>query len=309
MPEHKGISCELHVEDQKVNEYQVEQHGSVCSAYIISQEDKLFGFHLNVNCITLGGTARLDLELWADGQKLDGFTFTETSYLVDDAQIQDTTGAVKVVKLKFAKLETVDEKKGNPETRQDILQKLGTLEVKLWRAHHDATQTASLAYQPQPSKNPIYEKSIKGDSITHCTELANAKVIKTPSACGYLTRKIDPYESPWVTFLFRHASKSLLQAAEIIPKEKAKQILFEKNTQKDTKVKPAKDDATVKAQDPAQPQVELRQDDPALPVIKVSRSARGYKTKFQRDITDETLADDSYRRKRSRLEKHWPSDS
>ncbi|KAK6503727.1 hypothetical protein TWF481_008731 [Arthrobotrys musiformis] len=221
MPEHKGISCELQVEGSKATEYQVTTAGSICSSHIISQEDKLFSFHLNINSPMLGGggVGRLDLELWADGQKLDGFTFTETNYLVDDAQIQDMSGTVKVVKLRFAKLETVDEKKANMETRQDILTKLGTLEIKIWRAHQDITQTNSLLYQ-QPSTNPIHEKSIKGESITHCTKLADAKPVQNPSSSGYLTRKVDSYETPWVTFIFRHASKSLLEAAGIIPKEK-----------------------------------------------------------------------------------------
>ncbi|KAK6342486.1 hypothetical protein TWF718_007889 [Orbilia javanica] len=218
MPEHKGISCELHIDGQKATEYQTTQTGSICSSHVISQEDKLFSFHLNITSSTLGSVPRLDLELWADGEKLDSLTFTETEYVVDDAQILDSTNAVKVVKLKFAKLETVDAKMANLEARQDILQKLGTLEIKIWRAHHGVTQTNSFSYQKQPSMNPIHEKSIKGQEVTHCTKLAHPKTIKNPSSLGYLTRKIDAYETPWVTFIFRHASKSLLEAAEIIPK-------------------------------------------------------------------------------------------
>ncbi|KAF3209695.1 hypothetical protein TWF679_007232 [Orbilia oligospora] len=186
MPEHKGISCELHVEGQKATEYQVTQTGSISTSHIISQEGKIFSFHLNITSATLGSVGRLDLELWADGQKLDAFTFTETNYLVDDAQIQDSTGAVKVVKLRFAKLKTVDEKKADQETRQDILRKLGTLEIKLWRAHQDAIQTGSFAYQQEPSNNPIHEKSIKGESITHCTEFTNAKPIQNLSSSHYI---------------------------------------------------------------------------------------------------------------------------
>ncbi|EPS36348.1 hypothetical protein H072_10137 [Dactylellina haptotyla CBS 200.50] len=217
MPEYKGISCDLYVQESKAKEYSVAHHGSTCVEYVISQEDQLFSFKVNVNPTALGGnSSRLDLELWADGQQLDSFTFTETDYLVDDAQIQDYTGRVKAMKLRFTKINTIEEDLIEAESDQDILRKLGTLEVKIWRAHQDVIQTASLAYQPNLVQNPIYEKSIKGNSVSHCTELTNPYVIAEPSSWGYLTRKIDPYDTPWVTFIFRHASKALLQSGGIL---------------------------------------------------------------------------------------------
>ncbi|KAK6518629.1 hypothetical protein TWF506_005764 [Arthrobotrys conoides] len=296
MPEHKGISCELHVEGQKATEYQVTQAGPICTSHIISQEDKLFSFRLNITSATLGGSvARLDLELWADGQKLDAFTFTETDYLVDDAQIRDSTGTVKVVKLRFAKLKTVDEKKPDQETRQNILRKLGTLEIKLWRAHQDATQTGSFAYQQEPSKNPIHEKSIKGESITHCTEFANAKAIQNPSSSGYLTRKIDPYETPWVTFVFRHASKSLLEAAGIVPKE----ILAKTST-----------NVKLESRSPGKRTRNIKEESPNLPEIKLS--PRGKKRGSADEIPEPRYPGYEHsKKKRSRYnaEKHWPGDS
>ncbi|KAF3159699.1 hypothetical protein TWF788_003673 [Orbilia oligospora] len=297
MPEHKGISCELHVEGQKATEYQVTQTGSISTSHIISQEGKIFSFHLNITSATLGSVGRLDLELWADGQKLDAFTFTETNYLVDDAQIQDSTGAVKVVKLRFAKLKTVDEKKADQETRQDILRKLGTLEIKLWRAHQDAIQAGSFAYQQEPSNNPIHEKSIKGESITHCTEFTNAKPIQNPSSLGFLTRKIDPYETPWVTFVFRHASKSLLEAARIIPKQAS--------IQKHAKVESENTLPDIKTKNNSEKGLDL-------PMIKISKTPRGKK----RGLADGSASHDDrecikWMRKRSResIEKHWPGDS
>ncbi|KAF3295288.1 hypothetical protein TWF132_001984 [Orbilia oligospora] len=297
MPEHKGISCELHVEGQKAAEYQVTQAGSISTSHIISQEDKLFNFHLNITSITLGSVGRVDLELWADGQKLDAFTFTETDYLVDDAQIQDSTGAVKVVKLRFAKLKTVDEKKADQETRQDILQKLGTLEIKLWRAHQDATQTCCLLYEQEPSKNPIHEKSIKGASITHCTGFANAKIIQNPSSLGYLTRKIDPYETPWVTFVFRHASRSLLEAAGIIPKEVS--------TQKHTKVELESALPDIKTKNNPEKGLDL-------PMTKVSKTPWGKKRGLaDGSPSNEGRGYENWANKRSRynIKKHWPGDS
>ncbi|KAF3081528.1 hypothetical protein TWF103_003703 [Orbilia oligospora] len=272
MPEHKGISCELHVEGQKAAEYQVTQAGSISTSHIISQEDKLFNFHLNITSVTLGSVGRVDLELWADGQKLDAFTFTETDYLVDDAQIQDSTGAVKVVKLRFAKLKTVDEKKADQETRQDILQKLGTLEIKLWRAHQDATQTYCLLYEQEPSKNPIHEKSIKGASITHCTEFANAKIIQNPS------------------------SLALLEAAGIIPKEVS--------TQKHTKeeLKSALPDIKTKNN----PEKGLD-----LPTTKISKTPWGKKRGLADGPSNEGRGYENWANKRSRynMKKHWPGDS
>ncbi|KAK6331453.1 hypothetical protein TWF730_004535 [Orbilia blumenaviensis] len=315
MPEHKGVSCELHVGDEKVTEYQVETEGSGCNSYVVSQEGKLFSFHLNMNYIALGNAARMDLELWADGQKLDCFTFSETEYLVDDAQIQDDAGNVKVVKLKFAKLETVDEKKDNLETRQGILKKLGSLELKLWRAHHDITQTDSLAYQ-QPLKNPIYEKSIKGENVTHCTEFADAKIIPAHSSYGYLTRKIDPYETPWVTFVFRHASKPLLEAAGIIPQKKTP--LKEKRTKKSVTV-PVK----VKFPKLENTPPRLEQDENvSVPQIEEQRSAQrgrrmvplrevARRRKLIPDKEEESQTPSRYKRKRYNHTpgKHWPSDS
>ncbi|KAF3307887.1 hypothetical protein TWF173_002124 [Orbilia oligospora] len=297
MPEHKGISCELHVEGQKATEYQVTQAGSISTSHIISQEDKLFSFHLNIVSATLGSVGRLDLELWADGQKLDAFTFTETDYFVDDAQVQDSTGAVKVVKLRFAKLKTVDEKKADQETRQDILQKLGTLEIKLWRAHQDATQAGSFAYQQEPSNNPIHEKSIKGESITHCTKFANVKHIQNPSSLGYLTRKIDLYEAPWVTFVFRHASKLLLEAAGIIPKEAS--------TKKHQKVELESALPEIKTKN--NPGGELD-----LPMTKISKTPPGKKRRLEYGSpSNEEREYENWANKRSRynIKKHWPSDS
>ncbi|EGX44850.1 hypothetical protein AOL_s00176g21 [Orbilia oligospora ATCC 24927] len=296
MPEHKGISCELHVEGQKATEYQVTQAGYISTSHIISQEDKIFSFHLNIVSATLGSVGRLDLELWADGQKLDAFTFIETDYFVDDPQVQDSTGAVKVVKLRFAKLKTVDEKKSDQETRQDILQKLGTLEIKLWRAHQDATQTCCLLYEQEPSKNPIHEKSIKGESITHCTEFANAKHIQNPSWWGYWTRKIDPYETPWVTFVFRHASKSLLESAGIIPKD---------STKKHQKVELESELPEIKTKN--KPEKELD-----LPMTKISKTPPGKKRRLEYESTsNEEREYENWANKRSRynIKKHWPSDS
>ncbi|KAF3927944.1 hypothetical protein ABW20_dc0108499 [Dactylellina cionopaga] len=222
MPAYKGITCDMYVQDQKVAEYNVQKKDSTCRTYVESQEDELFSFKVNVNKTSLSSTARLDLELWADGQKLDSFTFTETEYLVDDAQVHDYMGLVKTVKLRFAPLVIVDEDMGDSENRKEILEKLGTLEVKIWRAHQDVIQTASLAYEPNMSQIPIYEKNIKGYSVSHCTELANPKLIANPSSWGYLTRKVDPYHTPWVTFVFRHASKALLRAGGILTSEAEK---------------------------------------------------------------------------------------
>ncbi|KAK6527745.1 hypothetical protein TWF694_004725 [Orbilia ellipsospora] len=217
MPEHKGISCDLFVEQDKAAEYNIQHDGSACTAHIVSQENQLFGFKLNINTVALGGTSRLDLELWADGQHLDSFTFTETDYFINDAHIQDYTGRVKIMKLRFAKLNTTDEE-AYDQGDDEKLQKLGTLEVKIWRSHQDVLQTACFGYQPNPMQNIVYENSIKGSSISHCTELSNPFMIANPSSWGYLTRKIDPYHTPWVTFVFRHASQAIMESEGIFNK-------------------------------------------------------------------------------------------
>ncbi|KAF3917668.1 hypothetical protein AA313_de0208350 [Arthrobotrys entomopaga] len=217
MPEHKGISCELYVEEKKAAEHNTQHDDSVCTTYIVSQENQLFSFKLNVNSTSLGGTSRLDLELWADGQHLDSFTFTETDYFIDDAHIQDYTGKIKVMKLRFAKLNTTDEEPYDQEDKS-VLQKLGTLEVKLWRSHQDVLETTCYGYQPIPMQNIVYENSIKGGAISHCTELSNPIMIENPSSWGYLTRKIDPYHTPWVTFVFRHASQAIIESEGLLNK-------------------------------------------------------------------------------------------
>ncbi|KAF3928765.1 hypothetical protein ABW21_db0202115 [Orbilia brochopaga] len=221
MPHHKNISCHLYIGDSAAAEYNVKNAGNVSTTHIVSKEDEAFSFKINADTAQMGAS-RLDLELWADGNRLDCFTFTETNYEVDDAQVRDqATGAIKIVKLRFAKLKTVNEcTSGADAAEAERLKRLGTLELKLWRSQAAASHSTAYNYQPCPSQAPVNEKEIKGQSVSHVTSLKSNGTIAQPSSWGYITRKIDPYETPWVTFVFKHASKELLQAESIVPKDK-----------------------------------------------------------------------------------------
>ncbi|KAK6355472.1 hypothetical protein TWF696_004569 [Orbilia brochopaga] len=224
MPQHRNISCHLYIGDTKAMEYNVHNVDNRSTAHIVSEEGQTFSFKIEAGT-ALMSAARLDLELWADGYKLDCFTFTESVYEVDDAQVRDqVTGAIKIVKLRFAKLNTVDQGPSNADDAEaEQLKRLGTLEIKLWRSESNVSQSTTFPYADCPLQTPIHEKKIKGQSVSHVTSLESKGTVAQQSSWGYITTKIDPYDRPWVAFVFKHASKALLQSEGIVPKDEVKE--------------------------------------------------------------------------------------
>ncbi|KAJ6256330.1 hypothetical protein Dda_8828 [Drechslerella dactyloides] len=227
---------------KKAIEYNVQSFDNRSTAYVISEEDKFFSFQINADMDAIGAT-RLDLELWADGHRLDSFTMTENYHEVDEAKVRDqTTGAIKVVKLRFAKLNIgyffsktpfpsfttdfficviVDEGHSRPDAvEQQHSEGLGNLELRIWRSQTDAIHSVTYVNEACSPQLPIRKKTVEGQSISDITGVENKGINSLPPPQGLMAAKIEAYDTPWVTFVFRHASKALLQAEGIVPKDR-----------------------------------------------------------------------------------------
>ncbi|KAK6527746.1 hypothetical protein TWF694_004726 [Orbilia ellipsospora] len=166
--------------------------------------------------IGMAGTtaARHDIEFRADGELLRHITIVEKRHDITHAYLS-FNGHSKMLKLCFGRALLVEDESGDTEKRKDILESIGRLEIKIWRAHLQINGTFDYTYPPYPTANPISEVSVKGQPISHRTELIQP-VIASPTV-GYYTQKIDEYANPWVTFVFNYHSEELLQSKEAIP--------------------------------------------------------------------------------------------
>ncbi|KAF3929760.1 hypothetical protein ABW19_dt0203317 [Dactylella cylindrospora] len=196
------ITCNVLVAGTNAAEYKESSNGSTCECYIIAEEEK--NFTLNID-LSLSDAERHDTALSIDGQNVDSWTTTEKSLPITYVRIAEPNGRIDLSKLKFAKLKSVEESGNGIESKAEILGNLGTIRIQIWRALPQAVGTMPYAFGPGLSQNPIHEKDLKGREITHRVELTD----RIPSVPSYAipTLKIDPWDSPFITFLFRYGSK------------------------------------------------------------------------------------------------------
>ncbi|KAJ6260892.1 hypothetical protein Dda_3553 [Drechslerella dactyloides] len=189
MPVLRGISCYVDVEDNRAGEYGLEckLDPAVATCSIESQEDKRFCFQLSFTHAD-DHAGRYAYEVYADGLLVAGYS--STSKIVTLATVQKfVNGQWEMRGLRFSKLETVDRKAPDLESRNKVLK----------------------------SVDKIHEKSLKGRGVSHKTSFGEATYSSERLYYSVAT-KLDPQKIPYATFVFRYASKAHLQSEGLIPR-------------------------------------------------------------------------------------------
>ncbi|RVD87661.1 uncharacterized protein DFL_001879 [Arthrobotrys flagrans] len=212
MPSHKGITCTISVDGVPAEELGTEIEGSTITCSIISHDDKPFIFNLD---FTNSTALRHDYHIYADGMMIANFTTTRKTEIVTRSS-RAVNGLMERRKMRFSKFETVDQKSDEMETRAKILQNIGTFKVLIFRAEEQARQSNDARRcEILEDIKEVHEKSLKGRAVSHKTLFGTAEY---EWAAFMHTRKLDPHDRPYVTFIFRYASKAYLQSEGLIPR-------------------------------------------------------------------------------------------
>ncbi|KAI1411290.1 hypothetical protein F5Y13DRAFT_65199 [Hypoxylon sp. FL1857] len=119
--------------------------------------------------------------------------------------------------LKFSAVKTIDEaKKERVEKDRKTSDKLGVIEVKVWRGVElgpSSSKRSSATLKKTPFE--LSEKSLKGKSISHGTMFSTAKQTTSP---GFVSVQYLPEDGgPIAIFRFTYRSRRALQQELIIP--------------------------------------------------------------------------------------------
>ncbi|KAJ6256331.1 hypothetical protein Dda_8829 [Drechslerella dactyloides] len=215
-----GYVAPYHDEQAPATEYNVKSSAEKCDAHIIAEEGQEYAIKIEPDFDEIG-TEHFTLEIWIDGELViqGGFgSHMGQGLLLDEVTVNMVEIPVNH-KLQFTNLE-IGEEETTVEGRQDILDSLGTIVVKLWRADVGTeTEGFKRVTSSGLSELPFSEESIKGRRLSHRTQLKFGRMFEEKyDTWGYTdVRHVD--KDPWTVFSFTYASKALLQDTGIIPKE------------------------------------------------------------------------------------------
>lgn len=211
MPTFKGITCTVNINGIGAKEYGFETDGATATCSIVSQDDVRFTFGLN---FSQSPAERHEYWAYADGLPVASFTTAgRTVSLL--ASSRPINGGFEQREMRFAKLETVDQKAENLESRPDILKNIGTLMIKVWRAQFRIVAISARDTIRLEEADKVHEKSLKGRGVSHKTSYGTATYTNDHT---FQTVKLDPTDSPYVIFIFRYANRSHLQSEGLIPR-------------------------------------------------------------------------------------------
>ncbi|KAF3923495.1 hypothetical protein ABW21_db0208729 [Orbilia brochopaga] len=219
MPFYKGINCELFMGKKKTEEYKFENDSkkSICKSHIVALVGKKYSIKLDFSGT---GARRHNYKLYADGIELTNQTSASMKVEISKSNgnlvKRKTTGGGRTKKLqceehqlKFGKFGTVDGDIENTELRTEVLDQLGTLKIIVWRANFRSRLVkASGKETKKTSPIAIHEESVKGRALSHVTKLGRKKYANAGGT--RFTKSIDPENKPFVTFIYRYASKGTL---------------------------------------------------------------------------------------------------
>ncbi|KAK6355471.1 hypothetical protein TWF696_004568 [Orbilia brochopaga] len=216
MPSYKGVSCDLYIDGSKAPEYDMTTDDRTCTVWVMAQEDKEFGFEIDVS-----GTSDNNhrLQFIADGQKLVSRVLMDGRIKTSEycAEFRDENGAWMSRKMMFRKADLVEDDKEQTEDRTAIIDAVGSLQWNVWRVRsfklYHGQPTVRKPFQAASS---LKEKDIKGKAISHYTQLGD--LVEQPTATSYKSELKDPKDSPYVVFIFKYASKAILQSKGYIPR-------------------------------------------------------------------------------------------
>ncbi|KAJ6256328.1 hypothetical protein Dda_8826 [Drechslerella dactyloides] len=212
MPLQKGITCNIVADGAALAEHGAKYNEATVMTHVISQDDKNYSIRLNFHDT---GAPRHDVEVWADGNKLEYFTLDSPYYESYTARLRvpgEVTGGLKdldtgerVVQafFHFARLTMTDDEKD--EKIPLGVQKLGTIEVKIWRAKQETSLAFAILPDLPLQSDTIAETLVKGENISHHPGLSSVTPITPPM--GLVTTKMDPLDEPWAIFEFKYGSQ------------------------------------------------------------------------------------------------------
>ncbi|KAF3295286.1 hypothetical protein TWF132_001982 [Orbilia oligospora] len=188
MPTNKGVTCDLYIGESKAMEHHV----------VIDDETRF-----NLTRHLVAWIANTTVERMADGSTVR-------------------------CPLLFQKLNVVENDSRTMETREEVIGNIGTLQLLIWRVKLPRKRSAF----PDPMSElevakAIKEKFLKGEAVSHCTGFGGRTTEPRRKQVCYDTTYIDPKDKPFATFIFKYASKALLQAQGYIPRTPSPELIDE----------------------------------------------------------------------------------
>ncbi|KAF3928756.1 hypothetical protein ABW21_db0200801 [Orbilia brochopaga] len=212
MPSHLGATCDLYIGGSKAPEYDVTIENNTCTAWVMAEEDKEYGFEID---LSKTGAEQHKLHFHADGQVL-------IRRATDKKTISEYHAAA--TRRDESVMRTLLENDTEAtEVRKDVIEGVGSLKWTLWRIKDMRSRKPSQKTRHCiDTVGSLQEKMIKAASVSHCTQLGKSVTMMMDS-CDY--DFIDPWHSPYVIFIFRYASKAILQSKGLIPRTPSPEII------------------------------------------------------------------------------------
>ncbi|KAF9652647.1 hypothetical protein BDM02DRAFT_3108719 [Thelephora ganbajun] len=214
MPDLNGVQVTIASNGQPLEEYEATYEGDTVTCWIPSEVGKTFEIRWRVQPgLPLHNVHRV-FDCYMDGRGMKR-ALGKPSHR-SGSIVGVSTGATTLRPFTFSTIQLTEEEDGLSSKASTDLSHLGTIIVKAHRAKHWSTLPYIDKLRTSPSELPtVNEKSKKAAS--HCISLGAQRTQKSrPRAHGVeLLGK-----SPVATFIFRYASKDMLQAQGIIPKRR-----------------------------------------------------------------------------------------
>lgn len=214
MPDLNGVQVTIISDGKTLEEYEVTYEGDTATCWIPSEAGKTFEIRWRVQPgLPLYNVHRV-FDCYMDGRGMKRALGKPSHRSGSVAGV--STGATTLRPFTFSPLQLTEDDEGLTSKPSADLSHLGTIIVKAHRAKPWATLPYLDKHRTNPSELPaVSEKSKKAAS--HCISLGAQRTQKSrPRAHGVeLLGK-----SPAATFVFRYASRGMLQAQGIIPKRR-----------------------------------------------------------------------------------------
>ncbi|KAK6518628.1 hypothetical protein TWF506_005763 [Arthrobotrys conoides] len=222
MPVHKGIRCNVIIDGSPAIEYSPSMDYITSCVFIAAREGQRYTIEIEASKT---GSNWHKIFLYVDGRVLvkagaERIGDKDLEYEIDTVVdgVADS-GYVTERYLEFRKIEVVDEDVKSNQTSDIMIKRLGEILVNIWRCEEPHSEIKNVSPFKPKDAQPVSEKSIKGRSLSHCTQLSSQHRDPRPFIVSmYEAKPIDPDDEPYASFLFRYMSQELLEAQGIAPK-------------------------------------------------------------------------------------------
>jgi len=212
MPDLNGVQVIILSNNQPLEEYDVTYEGDTVTCWIPSEAGKTFEIRWRTHPGSSLHNVHRVFDCYMDGRGMKRALGKPTHR--SGSVVGVSTGPTTLRPFTFSTIRLTEEEDGLSSKASTDLSRLGTIIVKAHRAKSWSTLPYIDRLRTCPSELPaVNEKSKKAAS--HCIGLGAQRTQKSrPRAHGVELLS----KSPVATFVFRYASKGMLQARGIIPK-------------------------------------------------------------------------------------------